>query len=97
VKLKPNDPAPWSDYADMAYMAGDLPTALAAFEKARDLGEDTAGNCFLRAIILDKLKQAKPALEAYQRFLSMSQGKSPNQEWQARQRVKLLERELEKK
>ena len=40
---------------------------------------------------------AKPALEAYQRFLSMSQGKSPNQEWQARQRVKLLERELEKK
>jgi tetratricopeptide (TPR) repeat protein len=97
VKLKPNDAAAWSDYAGTAYMAGDLPTALAAFEKARDLGEDTAGNCFLRAIILDKLKQLKPAVEAYQRFLSMSQGKSPNQEWQARQRVRLLERELEKK
>jgi tetratricopeptide (TPR) repeat protein len=97
VKLKPTDPAPWRDYADMAYMAGDLPSALAAFEKARDLGEDTAGNCFFRAIILDKLKQLKPALEAYQRFLTMSQGKNPDQEWQARQRVKLLEREVEKR
>jgi tetratricopeptide (TPR) repeat protein len=96
VKLKPADPAPWRDYADMAYMAGDLPAALAAFEKARDLGEDTAGNCFLRAIILDKLKQPKPALEAYQRFLSMSQGKNPDQEWQARQRIKLLQREVGK-
>ncbi len=97
VKLKPTDAASWRDYADMAYMAGDLPTALAAFEKARDLGEDTAGNCFLRAIILDKLKQLKPALEAYQRFLSMSQGKNPNQEWQAGERSKTLKRELEKK
>jgi Tfp pilus assembly protein PilF len=97
VRLKPNDPAPWRDYADMAYMAGDLTSALAAFEKARDLGEDTPGNCFLRAIILDKLKQTKPALEAYQRFLSMSQGKNPDQEWQARQRAKVLQRELEKR
>jgi tetratricopeptide (TPR) repeat protein len=97
VKLKPTDPAPWRDFADMAYLSGDLPSALAAFEKARDLGEDTPGNCFLRAIILDKLKQVKPALEAYQRFLAMSQGKNPNQEWQARQRAKLLERELEKR
>jgi tetratricopeptide (TPR) repeat protein len=97
VKLKPNDAATWSDYAAAVYMAGDLPTALAAFEKARDLGEDTAGNCFLRAIILDKMRQLKPALEAYQRFLSMSQGKSPNQEWQAGERSKILKRELEKK
>jgi tetratricopeptide (TPR) repeat protein len=97
AKLKPTDPAAWRDYADMAYMGGDLPSALQAFEKARDLGEDTAGNCFLRAIILDKLKQLKPALEAYRKFLAMSQGKNPDQEWQARQRVKLLERELEKR
>lgn len=97
VKLKPNDPAPWRNYADMAYKIHDLPAALAAFEKARDVGEDTAGNCFLRAIILDELKQMKPAVEAYNRFLSMSQGKFPDQEWQARQRVKLLQRELDKR
>lgn len=96
VKLKPNDAATWSDYAGAVYMAGDLPTALPAFEKARDLGGDTAGNCFLRAIILDKMRQLKPALEAYRQFLSMSQGKNPDQEWQARQRAKLLQREVEK-
>jgi hypothetical protein len=38
----------------------------------------------------------KPALEAYQRFLALSNGKSPDQEFQARQRVRLLQRELEK-
>jgi len=38
----------------------------------------------------------KPALEAYQRFLSMSQGKNPDQEFQARQRVRIIQRELER-
>ncbi len=58
--------------------------ALGAFDRARELGENSAGNWFLRAIILDKLKQLKPALEAYQRFLAMSEGKNPDQEFQAR-------------
>jgi hypothetical protein len=61
------------------------------------LGGNTAGNAFLRAIILDKLRQLKPALEAYQQFLTMSEGKNPDQEWQARQRVRILQRELDKR
>jgi tetratricopeptide (TPR) repeat protein len=97
LKLKPADLPAWNDLAAALYLAGDYPRALAAFDKARQLGGETAGNCFLRAIILDKLKQVKPALEAYQQFLSMSQGKNPDQEWQARQRAKLLQRELEKR
>jgi tetratricopeptide (TPR) repeat protein len=97
AQLKPGDAVPWRDLADMLYLLGDLPRALAAFDKARELGEDTPGVAFLRAIILDKEKQLKPALEAYRRFLSMSQGKNPDQEWQARQRAKLLERELERR
>jgi hypothetical protein len=43
------------------------------------------------------MKQLKPALEAYRRFLDLSQGKNEIQEWQARQRAKLIERELEKR
>jgi tetratricopeptide (TPR) repeat protein len=97
LKVKPGDVAAWNDLAGMLYLMGDLPNALAAFDKSRQLGDESAGNCFLRAIILDKLKQAKPALEAYQRFLALSQGKNPDQEWQARQRAKLLQRELEKR
>ena len=95
LKLKPEEAKTWSDLAGMLYMIGDYQQALAAFERARELGEDAPGNWFFRAIILDRLKQVKPALEAYQRFLSMSQGKNPDQEFQARQRARILTRELE--
>jgi len=102
LKLKPDDAAGWSDLGGTLHMQGDLPNALAAFEKARALGQDTAGNCFLRAIILDKMHHAKPALikpalEAYQQFLAMSQGKNPDREFQARQRVRILKSELERR
>jgi Tfp pilus assembly protein PilF len=97
AKLKPSEPKTWSELGGMLYLAGDYPQSLAAFEQAAKLGEDTAGNWFLRAIILDKLKQLKPAQEAYQRFLSLSQGKNPDQEFQARQRVRIIQRELEKR
>ncbi len=96
VKMKGADAAAWQEYADMAYKNGHLEAALAAFDKVRELGNDSAGVWFFRAIILDSLKQTKPALEAYQTFLSKSEGKFPDQEWQARQRVKLLEREAGK-
>jgi hypothetical protein len=43
---------------------------------------------------LDKIHQQKPALESYQRFLAMSNGQNPDQEFQARQRIRILEREL---
>jgi tetratricopeptide (TPR) repeat protein len=78
----------------MLYLTADYPRALAAFEKARDLGEDTAGNCFLRAIILDKLHELKPALETYQRFLELSHGKNPDQEFQARHRIVAINNDL---
>jgi tetratricopeptide (TPR) repeat protein len=94
ARLKPGDAPAWRDLGDMLYLTGDYPNALAAFERARALGEDTAGNCFLRAIILDKLHQVKPALETYQRFLAMSDGKNPDQEFQARHRIVALKNDL---
>jgi tetratricopeptide (TPR) repeat protein len=97
AKLKPTDAKAWSELGGMLYMMGDLPQALAAYDRARGAGENTAGNWFLHAIILDKLKQPKPALEAYQRFLAMSQGKNPDQEFQARQRSRILQREIDKR
>ena len=38
----------------------------------------------------------KEALANYERFLQLSNGKNPDQEWQATQRAKLLRRELSK-
>ena len=97
AKLKPSEAKPWTELGGMLYMAGDLPQALAAFEQAAKNGENVAGNWFLRAIILDKLRQVKPAKDAYEHFLAMSQGKNPNQEFQARQRVRILQREIDKR
>jgi Tfp pilus assembly protein PilF len=97
AKLKPQDAQTWGELGGMLYLSGVYPQALAAFERAHDLGQDTPGNWFFRAIILDKLKQLKPALAAYQKFLSISQGKNPDQEFQARQRARIIQRELEKR
>jgi hypothetical protein len=58
-----------------------------------NLNADTAGNFYYRAIILDKLRQVKPALASYKKFLELSQGKNPDQEFLARQRSRILERE----
>ncbi len=102
AKLKPNEAQTWSELGSMLYLIGALEPSLQAFDRARALGENTAGNWFLRAIILDKLRHAKPefmkqAIEAYRQFLSMSQGQNPNQEFQARQRARILQNELEKR
>ncbi len=44
-------------------------------------------------MVLDKQHQIKPALASYQRFLEMAQGKYPDQEFVARQRSRILEKE----
>ena len=97
LKLKPDAAHTWAEMGGVLYLAEEYQPALAAFERANQLGENTAGNWFLRAIILDKTRQTKPALEAYRQFLALSQGKNPDQEWQARQRERTLQRELERK
>jgi len=97
AELRPNDAMTWSEMSAARYLTGDVERTLAELDRARDLGEDTAGNWFFRAIILDKANQLKPALEAYQKFLSMSQGKNPDQEFQARQRARIIQLEMERR
>jgi len=97
AKLKPAEPKPWTELGDMLYSTGDYAQALTAFDNAQKAGESSAGIWFLRAIILDKLHQFKPAKESYERFLAQSVGKNPNQEFQARQRVRILDREINKR
>jgi hypothetical protein len=43
------------------------------------------------------LHQFKPALEAYDKFLLLEQGKTSDQVWQAQQRSKVLRHMLEGK
>jgi Tfp pilus assembly protein PilF len=97
ARLKPAETAAWTELGGMLYLAGDHEGALAAFAQARQLGDDSRGNWFLSAIMLDGARQLKPALEAYRKFLALSQGKSPDQEFQARQRARIIQRELDKR
>ncbi len=97
ARIKPGEAQTRSELAAVLYMMGDSEGALANLDRARELGQDTAGNWFLRAIILDKLRQLKPALEAYRRFLGMNEGKNPDQEFQAKQRARILQKELDRR
>jgi tetratricopeptide (TPR) repeat protein len=94
ARLKPEEVKPWLELGGMLYLARDFQGSLTALDHARQLGDETPGTWFLRALMLDNLKQLKPALEAYQHFLSLSHDQNPDQEFQARQRAKLIQREL---
>jgi tetratricopeptide (TPR) repeat protein len=96
TKLMPDSEQAWSELAGVLVMEDNYQPALAALDRIAALHAEKPGHVFLRAIVLDKLRDLKPAVESYQRFLQLSQGQNPNQEWQAQQRIKLLQKELNK-
>ncbi len=93
TKLKPDSVEAWNEAATSYVLAELYPQALGALNQVHNLNAEKAGNFYLRAIVLDKLHQVKPALASYQRFLALSQGQHPDQEFIARQRSRILERE----
>jgi tetratricopeptide (TPR) repeat protein len=93
ANLKPDSVKAWNEAASAFVMAKEYPEALAALDKVRALNAETAGDVFFRAMVLDTMHQVKPALASYQRFLQLAQGKFPDQEFQARQRSRILEKE----
>ena len=97
TKLQPDSREAWSELAGMLYMLERYPESLTALDRAHQLGEDTPGNYYFHAITYDKLRALKPALQYYQEFLARSKGQFPDEEWKARQRAKLIERELNKR
>jgi tetratricopeptide (TPR) repeat protein len=97
LRRRPQSREAWNDLASVLYLLQNYPKALEALDRARQLGEDTPANAYFHAIIYDKLRDLKPALEYYQKFLASSQGKNPDEEFKARQRARIIQRELSKK
>lgn len=87
----------WNELAGVLLVSGHYQEALAAFDRVRALGAETPSNLFFRGLAYDHLNQAKEALDNYNGFLAQSKGAFPTQEFQARQRVLLLEKELGKR
>lgn len=97
ARAKPESAEAWSDLAAMLILLENYGPALAALDKVRELGAETPAHFFFRAIILDKHRQYEPALESYEKFLALSEGKSPDEEFKARQRIRAIKKELEKR
>jgi tetratricopeptide (TPR) repeat protein len=96
ASLEPKDAMAWSELAGMLILDEQFPEALLALDRVRELGGEKPGHVFFRATTLDRLNQKKEALEYYQRFIEVSRT-NPDEEFQARQRAKTLERELGRK
>jgi tetratricopeptide (TPR) repeat protein len=96
TKMKPDTAQAWTELADMLVLLENYPAALTALDRVAALHAEKPGHVYVRAIVLDKMKQLKPALESYKRFLAMSTGLSPDEEFKARQRARIIERELSK-
>lgn len=70
--------------------------AIPLLEKLASTPDADPDTFFVLATCYDHLRARKEALANYERFLKLSNGRNPDQEWQATQRAKLLRRELSK-
>lgn len=80
-------------YWELAYAADQnkhYVLAVNALDARARLLPESAATYWLRATSYDNLKAYKPAAENYKKFLAASAGKSPDQEFQARHRLKAI-------
>jgi len=97
LQLDPKNVAYWKDLSSSYYLSGDCASTLATLDEIAKMETPGPGTWFLRALCYDKLNQPKPALDAYQKFLSLDQGQNADQVWQAQERSKVLRKVLEHK
>jgi tetratricopeptide (TPR) repeat protein len=97
AQADPKSKPAWSELGSTLFVAGNYQGALAAFDRLKALGEETASQWYLRALCYDRMQLYKEALPAYEKFLAMSDGKSPEEEFMARQRIRVAKKVLEKR
>lgn len=96
TKLRPDSAPAWNELASALIVSENYPAGLEALDRIRALGKEIPGDYFLRAITLDKLKRRPEALAAYQQFLDADSNAHPDQDFQARQRIRIIRTELKK-
>lgn len=94
-KVTQLDPANVDGWSGLAFTASKTShpdvTLHALAVRSRYLPEN-ASTLFLWATAYDSLRQKAQAAAYYHRFLDASAGRRPDQEWQARQRLLILEK-----
>ena len=82
------------DLADAFYLNDNYAEALEAMDRLAKLETPKPGSWFVRAICYDKLSRKAEAIEAYQKFLDQDGGQHDTQDFQARHRILVLQKEL---
>jgi len=94
VTLRPDSVPALNDLAGDLIIAEKYEEGLAVLDKLRALGKEIPGDIYLRAITLDRLRRKSLAVEAYKQFLAVAGGKFPDEEFLSRQRVRIIETEM---
>lgn len=96
LKIDPQNREAARGLASSLYFEKRYAEAIPLFEEQARAPNPPAAVFFFLATCYDNLRDRPKALGAYQRYLALSHGENPDQEWQAQQRVKLLRRMLGK-
>jgi tetratricopeptide (TPR) repeat protein len=91
VRLKPDFGAAYGDLAVAANENKNYDLAIKAADGRAKLLPEIPISYFLRATAYDHLRDKKHAALNYHEFLNVANGKFPDQEWQARERLKVIE------
>ena len=92
TQIDPANSNGWSGLAFAASKINQPAVTLHALSMRSKFLPENASTYFLWATSYDSLHQKKEAAAYYHHFLEAAAGKFPNQEWQARQRLQLLEK-----
>jgi len=90
VQLKPSLVEAYFDLGYAAEQNKNYELTIRALDARLKLQPETPATLFLRATAYDNLRMYKPAAENYKLFLAAAGGKFPDQEFQARHRLKAI-------
>ena len=88
----PSNGDAWNGLAFAAFQTHQPAITLHALDARSKILPENATTLFLWATAYDTLHDKKQAVAYYHRFLDAASGKLPDQEWQARQRLALMEK-----
>jgi tetratricopeptide (TPR) repeat protein len=91
LRLKPDLTEGYVHLADAARESQHYELSIKAIDEYVRRAGETPKTYFIRATNYDHLKMYKPAVENYKHFLEVSGGKYPDQEFQARHRLKAIQ------
>lgn len=98
AQIKPDSKEAWNELSAMLISLENYPQALAALDKAQALnGTENPAYWYFRAIVLDRMQDYKQAMPNYEKFLSLSQDKHPDEEFKSRERIKVIKKILSKR